>query len=91
MKRCPQCNRTYSDETLIYCLNDGSLLSAPYDANFTVRMARPTNPTATEVLPSQSVSGPPVRQSAALYILLAVAVAVDGRDAPDFGLYRQCL
>ena len=31
MKRCPTCYRTYSDETLTFCLADGSLLSAPYD------------------------------------------------------------
>jgi len=26
MKRCPQCRRTYSDDTLKYCLDDGALL-----------------------------------------------------------------
>lgn len=31
MKHCPTCNRTYSDETISFCLADGSLLSAPYD------------------------------------------------------------
>jgi Domain of unknown function (DUF4268) len=30
MKRCPQCLRTYWDETLAFCLEDGALLSAPY-------------------------------------------------------------
>lgn len=35
MKQCPTCNRTYPDETLVYCLADGQLLSAPYDANAT--------------------------------------------------------
>ena len=32
MKRCPTCNRTYADETIAFCLADGSLLSAPYDS-----------------------------------------------------------
>lgn len=32
MKSCPACNRTYTDETLSFCLEDGSVLSAPYDA-----------------------------------------------------------
>jgi hypothetical protein len=27
MKRCPQCNRTYADESLKFCLDDGALLS----------------------------------------------------------------
>lgn len=40
MKQCPQCNRTYGDETLTFCLADGALLSAPYD------------PAATQVFPA---------------------------------------
>lgn len=39
MKQCPTCNRTYADGTLVYCLADGQLLSAPYD------------PPATQILP----------------------------------------
>ena len=31
MKSCPTCNRTYPDDTLAFCLMDGSVLSAPYD------------------------------------------------------------
>jgi hypothetical protein len=31
MKKCPTCNRTYSDETLSFCLEDGSLLSASFN------------------------------------------------------------
>lgn len=31
MKRCPQCNRTFWDDTYTFCLEDGSLLSAPFD------------------------------------------------------------
>lgn len=27
MKQCPQCNRTYSDETLLFCLEDGARLT----------------------------------------------------------------
>jgi hypothetical protein len=30
MKKCPQCNRTFPDDTLAFCLEDGTLLSAPY-------------------------------------------------------------
>ncbi|HEX6279932.1 MAG TPA: tetratricopeptide repeat protein [Pyrinomonadaceae bacterium] len=34
MKRCPQCRRDYYDETLIYCLDDGSaLLDGPSSAD----------------------------------------------------------
>lgn len=31
MKKCPQCNRTYPDDTLAFCLEDGALLSASYN------------------------------------------------------------
>ena len=42
MKRCPQCNRTYSDDALSFCLDDGSPLvsaAAPssFDPNATVQ------------------------------------------------------
>jgi len=33
MKSCPQCNRTYSDDTISFCLEDGTLLSVPYEPN----------------------------------------------------------
>lgn len=43
MKACPQCKRTYADETLAFCLADGALLSAPYDPNATLVLTSPTN------------------------------------------------
>jgi hypothetical protein len=48
MKACPTCNRTYADDTFTFCLNDGALLSAPYD------------PKATLILPSRRTNQPPV-------------------------------
>ena len=52
MKRCPACNRTYADESLTFCLIDGSVLSAPYDPHETQRVPDPrdTDPAPTEVL-----------------------------------------
>ncbi|MDX6528543.1 MAG: hypothetical protein QOH41_833 [Blastocatellia bacterium] len=54
MKRCPQCNRTYTDDALSFCLDDGSpLLStggpAPSDPSATIQypQARDTSPQAT--------------------------------------------
>ena len=44
IKRCPTCNRTYSDESISFCLADGALLSAPYDG-------AKEEPPPTEVLP----------------------------------------
>ncbi len=43
MKRCPKCNRQYNDDTLRFCLEDGTLLTA---------ITRDANPPATEILPS---------------------------------------
>jgi hypothetical protein len=52
MKSCPTCNRTYPDDTLAFCLVDGSVLSAPYDPEQTQRIPPPrtTGAAATEVL-----------------------------------------
>jgi hypothetical protein len=35
MKQCPQCGRTYTDNTLSFCLEDGVKLVAKYDAEAT--------------------------------------------------------
>ncbi len=52
MKACPTCKRTYADETLTFCLVDGSILSAPYDPHETLQIpaARDTEPAPTEIL-----------------------------------------
>src|SRR5258706_16409867 len=42
MKRCPKCNRKYKDDTLKFCLEDGTALSVA---------ARDSDPPATEILP----------------------------------------
>lgn len=41
MKRCPACDRTYTDETLSFCLEDGSVLSASYDPDETLQISAP--------------------------------------------------
>ena len=63
MKSCPTCNRTFED-TLTYCLIDGSILSAPFDPQATQKFSTPDNlaptapspkspltPTLTQALP----------------------------------------
>ena len=40
MKRCPTCNRSYADDTLAFCLQDGAQLAGAYDPEATV-IARP--------------------------------------------------
>jgi hypothetical protein len=46
MKSCPTCSRTYSDDTMTFCLVDGAVLSAPYDSQDTAssREPRQTDP-----------------------------------------------
>ncbi len=54
MKRCPNCNRTYSNDEFAFCLADGTLLSAPYDSEKTQLINEPLRRQleATERLPS---------------------------------------
>ncbi len=66
MKRCPQCNRTYTDDALSFCLDDGSpLLStgAPgSDPSATVQYPQPrdTSPQPTIAFnPGQAAAPPP--------------------------------
>lgn len=79
MKACPTCNRTYSDETLTYCLADGSLLSAPYDPEATQRLhlSHPDNPADAETLLSEDAASQPARKTNSpwfKYIVLALLV-----------------
>ena len=67
MKRCPQCNRTYSDDALSFCLDDGSPLvsaGAPssFDPSATVQYPQPreTSPQPTIAYnPNQPPPTPP--------------------------------
>ena len=49
MKSCPTCNRTF-EETLTFCLVDGSILSPPYDPDETrvITASRQTTPPSME-------------------------------------------
>lgn len=51
MKNCPTCHRTF-DNTLTFCLVDGSILSAPFDPEATVHLpaSDKTEPPPTEVI-----------------------------------------
>jgi hypothetical protein len=75
MKQCPQCNRTYADESITFCLADGALLSAPYDPEATQRIYPPrsTNPPPTEILPAQQ-SYPIAQKSSPRFIYAIVAM-----------------
>jgi hypothetical protein len=54
MKSCPVCHRNFDDDTLLYCTEDGTPLSAPHrsgEATLLIPSARDTDPPATEILP----------------------------------------
>jgi hypothetical protein len=54
MKSCSVCHRNFDDDTLLYCTEDGTPLSAPQrsgDATLLISSARDTDPPATEILP----------------------------------------
>jgi hypothetical protein len=53
MKRCPKCKRKYDDDTLRFCLEDGTSLTA---------VTRDADPPATEILPPR---GQPTLKSSA--------------------------
>ncbi|PYS78080.1 MAG: hypothetical protein DMF70_15485 [Acidobacteria bacterium] len=66
MKRCPQCNRTYTDDALSFCLDDGSPLTVasgpPPDPSATLQypQARDTTPQPTIAYnPGQAAPPPP--------------------------------
>ncbi len=66
MKRCPQCNRTYADDALSFCLDDGSpLLSTsaptPSDPSATVQypQSRDTSPQPTIAFNQGQAAPPP--------------------------------
>ena len=56
MKTCPTCQRTFSDESLTFCLVDGAVLSAPYDPNQTQILPEPrtTDSPQQRNVPAQS-------------------------------------
>lgn len=64
MKRCPQCNRTYTDDALSFCLDDGSPLqtaSAPpaYDPSATVQYPPQRNTTPQPTIAYNPNQAPP--------------------------------
>jgi len=62
MKSCPACNRTF-DDTMTFCLVDGSVLSAPFDPKATQQppASRNTDPAPTMMYPAPNAvhSTPP--------------------------------
>src|SRR5580765_9042952 len=57
MKRCPRCNRVYSETDLNFCLDDGEVLS-PYADEEPTRPLRRDEPPPTIMIDSPRVTNP---------------------------------
>lgn len=80
MKRCPKCNRTYADDAFTFCLEDGALLSAPYDSEKKeepISTIQSGGPPPTAVLPSSRFDSAPDAQKSSA-ILSAPTIASPG-------------
>ncbi len=92
MKACPSCHRTYPDDTLAFCLDDGSPLSVSYDSEATrVIPANRIPPSATvasipvppqqprgQTFSSQGISNIGRRTNPLLYVIIALLVLIAG-------------
>jgi serine/threonine-protein kinase len=80
VKRCPRCNRVYGDETLRFCLDDGSPLSDGHgsrDSEATLvnppPQGSPLPPTeAWQYLPQPTQAAPPRHNPVLAYAFIAV-------------------
>jgi len=74
IKKCPTCNRTYSDQTLSFCLDDGALLSATYDPDETlVRPRVDSSSQESQPNPRETFHGRSEKKSHASLIIYAIA------------------
>lgn len=81
MKQCPKCNRTYPDESLNFCLDDGAVLSSLNDPDATLVNAQPrVHPPVTEVLPHGSPVQPK-RSSLLPWVLVGLLALILGAGA----------
>ena len=77
MKRCPQCQRTYVDDTLRFCLDDGLPLAAAFEPDAVERspITNRVDPPPTEVLPSPHQAR---RQALPAYVYLVAPFLIAG-------------
>src|SRR3954449_6142102 len=78
MKQCPKCSRVYADNSLRFCLDDGSALVASAAAQPTMRISpRGTAVPRTEVLPVTKPSTQPAK-SIVPWVIAGAAIVVAG-------------
>ena len=73
MKKCPTCGSRYSDESLNFCLTDGSRLYPENDPDATVVMGTPPRPpTSAPIQPKQITKPHFIYAGAALVAIIAI-------------------
>ena len=79
MKRCPNCQTVYADDSLRFCLNDGAtLISAPEEPAETVQMSFDKTPLRVNVAPDSAptyfpppISPPPAAKQSSVGLIVA--------------------
>lgn len=83
IKRCPSCSRTYSDQSISFCLADGALLSAPYDSPR-------SEPPPTEILPSTRTPPSPTQPAnPVIQTITSLPHYGHGTERDNFGPQRK--
>lgn len=85
MKRCPTCNRSYDDDTLSFCLEDGTRLATAYDPEATV-VSRPRPPSP----PRESGNRRIYQFTILLLLLLLVSAGIGLYVGFSANLRRNC-
>lgn len=78
LKQCPKCSRAYTDDTLAFCLDDGSALVVGYDAQATIRIpaGRATDVPQSPVSPAQPYPIQKRKSRQHIYVLLTLILLV---------------
>ena len=92
MKTCPTCKRTY-DDSLRFCLEDGSILSASYDPQATQRMPGPPSDERQRIGAAKYPRNPPdtIRSPAHMTIPSAPLSALGPQSRANDGVSRRWL
>jgi hypothetical protein len=98
MKRCPECSRQYTDESLIFCLEDGKVLLSASEvaAADTIEMGLGGSPTLQKAIGEQRVEGcsletehfqQPTKEESAVRELDSLIYALENFHSNPEGIY----
>lgn len=78
MNQCPTCNRSYTDDTQSFCLEDGTRLTAAYDSAATLVINPSPSPGVLPNVPTSVSASPSRGGNPALYIAIALLALLVG-------------